>query len=203
VPSLAAVVKQVLEPALYVLKELNAQLERDEDWGRKLEKSLKDVAKNDADYADLSEVSVGIDVDHEAYASEVIEETLAEVDDFRRFAIANAIRLDGRRFGIEAWLEGTVFFDVTVSTDGFDGHEGIPKSIWISTDEKTAQVSGAADVRLVFEVEYVPGEQRLGRPRLSRIENAPEEPAPPVDGARGRPRPRQIKWVGVREDEKS
>jgi predicted nucleic acid-binding protein len=202
VPSLAAVVKQVLEPALYVLKELNAQLDRDEDWGRKLEKSLKDVAKNDADHTDLSDVSVRIDVDHEAYAGEVVEETLAEVDDFRRFAIADAIPLDGGRFGIEAWLEGTAFFDVTVSTGGFEGHEGIPESIWISADETTAQLSGVAEVRLVFEVEYVPDEQRLGRPRLSRIEDTPEEPPPPVDGARGRPRPRQIKWVGVREDEK-
>lgn len=203
VPSLAAVVKQVLEPALYVLKELNAQLDRDEDWGRKLEKSLKDVAKNDADHTDLSKVSVGIDVDHEAYAGEVVEETLAEVDDFRRFAIADAIPLDGGRFGIEAWLEGTAFFDVTVSTGGFDGHERIPDSIWISADERTAQLSGAATVRLVFEVEYLPDEQRLGRPRLSRIEDAPEESPPPADGARGRPRPRQIKWVEVREDEKS
>jgi predicted nucleic acid-binding protein len=203
VPSLAAVVKQVLEPALYVLKELNAQLDRDEDWGRKLGKSLKDVAKNEADHADLSEVSVGIDVDHEAYAGEVVDETLGEVDDFRRFAIIDAIPLDGGRFGIEAWLEATAFFDVTVSTGGFDGHEGIPEGIWISADEKSAHLSGVANVRLVFEVEYLPSEERLGRPRLSRIENVPEEPAPPVDGAKGRPRLRQIKWVGVREDEKS
>jgi hypothetical protein len=201
VPSLAAIVQQVLEPALYLLKELNAQLDRDEDWGRKLEKSLKDIARDDADHVDLSKVSVGIDVDHEAYAGDVVEETLAEVDDFRRFAIADAIPLGGGRFGIEAWLEGTAFFDITVSTGDFDGREEIPEGIWIAADEKTAQLSGVAHVRLVFEVEYVPGEQRLGAPRLARIENAPEEPPRLTDGAEGRPRPRQINWVKVREDE--
>lgn len=200
VPSLAAVVQQVLEPAFYLLKELNAQLDRDEGWGRELEKSLKEIAQNDAPHVDLSNVSVGFDVDHEAYAGDVVEETLADLDEFERFAIADAIPLGGGRFGIEAWLEGTAFFDVTISTGNFDGSEGIPESIWIAADEKTAQVSGAAQVRLVFEVEYLPGEQRLGTPRLARIENRPEEPPAPADGARGRPRPRQINWLDVRGD---
>ena len=202
-PSLAAVVGEVLEPALYLLDELNGQLDRNEDWGRKLEDSLKDIAEKEAGHVDYTGVSVGIDIEQEPFAGEVIEETLAEVDDFSRFAIADAIPLGDGKFGIEAWLDGNAFFDITTGTGGFGAHEGVPESISISADEKTAQLSGFAEVRLVFEIEYDQGEAHLGTPRLARIENAPEEPTSTETEGKRRPRPRPIKWIELREGEGS
>lgn len=195
--SLKEVVEKVVEPALYVLDALNAQLQSDESWGQELSKALVEVAGEEAGYVDAEDVEVGIDIEQESVASDVIEESLSYVDHCRRFAIADAIPLGEGKFGIELWMDATAFFDVTVSTAGFADHpEGIPASVEISADESTALLGGAAEVRLVYEVEYDQKEERLGHPRLVRLD-AVSDASPRHAGQTGvrSKRPQEISWV--------
>jgi predicted nucleic acid-binding protein len=195
--SLKEVVEKVVEPALYVLDALNAQLQSDESWGKELSKALVEVAGEDAGYVDSEDVEVGIDIEQEPVASDVIEESLSYVDHFRRFAIADAIPLGEGKFGIELWMDATAFFDVTVSTVGFaDNPEGIPASVEISADESTALLGGAAEVRLVYEVEYDQKGERLGHPRLVRLD-AVSDALPKHAGQTGvrSKRLQEISWI--------
>lgn len=196
--SLKEVVEQVVEPALYLLDALNAQLDSDESWGQALSEALIEVARDEAAYVDTADVGVGIDVEQESFAADVIEENVSDVDHFRRFAIADATPLGGGKFGIEVWMDATAFFDVTVSTAGFADHpEGIPASVEISADENTAQLGGAAEVRLVYDVEYDQKEERLGHPRLMRLDAVPDDLPQHAERRTGtRPqRVRPINWI--------
>jgi hypothetical protein len=203
--SIAEVVEQILEPAQSVLDALNDQLEGDPDRDRELADALVQTATEQGSYVDTSDVEVLFSVQEEAFADDVIEEQLDDIDEFLRYGVVDAVPLAGQRFGIEVWVDATAFFDVTVSTGSFSDHPGIPSGIHMAADESTAELGGSAEVRLVYEIEYDQASANLGPPRLVRIISRPDDAGedrgqtPP----RGRPRLRSVRWISMDKGEET
>lgn len=199
--SLKEVVERVIEPAAHVRKALGDELGTKKGVRRELQLAMVNSAKRGAALLDASRLDVAVEHGLEPYAGEVIEKSLGEIEAPHRFAIAEVIPLGDERFGVEAWLEVTASAALTVLVDGFPGGSPVPAEIEISSDGQSAVLPGSADVRLVFEIEYNQGEERLGEPQLIEIVRAGEMITGGNEAGSGGPPGPWIDWFEVAKDE--
>jgi predicted nucleic acid-binding protein len=199
--SLKEVVERVIEPAAHVRKALGDELGTQKAVRRELQLAMVNSAKRGAVLFDASRLDVAVEHGLEPYAGEVIEKSLGEIEAPHRFAIAEVIPLGDKSFGVEAWLDVTASVALTVMVDGFPGGSPVPSEIEISSDGQSAVLPGSAEVRLVFEIEYDRGQERLGEPQLIEIVSASEMISGGNDlGSEASPGTR-IDWFEVAKDE--
>ena len=119
-----------------------------------------------------------------------------------RFAIAEVVPLGDERFGVEAWLEGGASVQLTVLLDGVPDGAPLPPGIEIAADGRNATLTGNAQVRLVFEIEYDRRGERLGQPGLVGVTDAGPRPAEAGIPEAAEPSSPRVEWFAVtRADE--
>lgn len=199
--SLKEVVERVIEPAAHVRKALGDELGTKKAVRRELQLAMVNSAKRGAALLDASRLGAAVELGLEPYVGDVIEKSLGEIEAPHRFAIAEVIPLGDERFGVEAWLEATASVALTVLVDGFPGGSPVPSEIEISSDGQSAVLPGSAEVRLVFEIEYDRGEERLGEPQLIEIVTAAERISEGDEAESGGSPGPWIDWFEVAKDE--